>query len=362
MTISSDRRSLFWLFIAVLFFGFISLIHSILLPFVLGMFMAYFLDPAADRLERHGWSRNTATAVITVTFFVGTLLLLLLVVPVIASQLTGLIAALPQYISTLQQDYADDFSHWLGGIEGLQMDSIKDAVSQFSGVAIKVAEQFATGLFHSGMAIFNLLSLLLVTPIVAFYMLRDWDKLVARLDTYLPRPYAPTIRAQFTIIDQTLAGFIRGQLNVCLILATYYAIALSLVGLKFGILIGLMTGMLIILPYVGALFGTLTGVGVAFFQFSSYSDIGMVAGVFVCGQFMESYFLTPRMVGERVGLHPVWVIFGMLAGAALFGFVGVLLAVPATAVIGVLIRFALERYLHSSYYGAPIIQSESKVL
>ena len=335
---------------AVLFLVFIFLIRSVLLPFVLGMFMAYFLDPATDRLERSGLSRTPASLLVTVTFFLWIVLISLLIVPVIFTQLSGLIAALPEYFATLQQDYAQDLSKWLGGLPGLQVESVKSAVTDYSGVMLKFAEQFAAGVFHSGMAVVNVLSLLLVTPVVAFYLLRDWDVLVARFDDLLPRPSAETIRGQLSIINRTLAGFIRGQLNVCLILATYYAIGLSLVGLKFGILIGIMTGLLVILPYVGALFGTLTGLGVAFFQFTAYSDIGAVLAVFLLGQLIEGYMLTPRLVGERVGLHPVWIIFGMLAGAALFGFVGVLLAVPTTAVIGVLIRFALERYLQSTYY------------
>ena len=149
-----------------------------------------------------------------------------------------------------------------------------------------------------------------------------------------------------------LAGFVRGQLTVCVLLGAFYATGLSLAGLKFGILIGLGTGILIILPYVGALFGTVVGLGVAFFQFDSYQDVGMVLAVFLVGQALEGYWMTPRLVGRSVGLHPVWIIFGMLAGGALFGFVGVFLAVPTTAVIGVFIRFAISRYLESDYYQA----------
>jgi predicted PurR-regulated permease PerM len=181
-------------------------------------------------------------------------------------------------------------------------------------------------------------------------MLRDWDDIVARFDRLLPRPYEHVIREQLSIIDDTLAGFIRGQLNVCLLMSIVYGLGLTLVGLKFGIIIGLAAGLLVIVPYVGFLICFLIGMGVAFFQFDSMQDVGMVLAVFVAGQIIESNFVTPKLVGEKVGLHPVWIIFGMLAGASLFGFVGVLLAVPLTAVAGVLIRFATARYLESSYY------------
>jgi predicted PurR-regulated permease PerM len=230
------------------------------------------------------------------------------------------------------------------------MEGIKSAATNISGVMVKLVGDFLTGVLQSGIAILNLLSLILITPIVAFYLLRDWDKVVRRLDTYLPRRHAQTIREQLAIIDDTLAGFVRGQINVCLILGTFYAVGLSLAGLKFGILIGLATGLLVIFPYVGLMVGMGAGLTLAFFQFDTLQPVFTVLGVFVIGQMMEGYFFTPKLVGEKVGLHPVWVIFGMLAGAALFGFVGILLAVPATAVIGVLIRFAMQQYLHSQYY------------
>jgi predicted PurR-regulated permease PerM len=346
----TNRRFQFWLSVIVLFLVFLFLIRSVLLPFVLGMFAAYFLDPAADKLEKLGLSRTMSTLLIIVTFFLSIILLSVLVVPVVGSQFSGLVAALPEYISALERDYAQDVASWVGGMPMLQAEDLKSAASDFAGIVLKFGEQFASGIFQSGVAMLNVLSLLLITPVVAFYLLRDWDELVQRVDRLLPRQSAHIIREQLAIINTMMAGFIRGQLNVCLLIGCYYAIGLSLVGLKFGIVIGLMTGLLVILPYVGALFGTLTGLAVAFFQFQTYEEIGMVMCVFLLGQLIEGYLLTPRLVGERVGLHPVWVIFGMLAGASLFGFVGVLLAVPVTAVIGVLIRFAISRYLESGYY------------
>lgn len=312
--------------------------------------VAYFLDPAADKLQKNGLSRGIATTILTGCFFLSLLVLSLIITPVISNQFSGLVAALPDYIVTFEQTYGEQIKERLGGLGAEQMEHIKTAINNISGTAIKLGGDLVANLFLSGMALINMLSLILITPIVAFYILRDWDSIIERVDNLLPRKHAHTIREQMHIIDDTLAGFIRGQINVCLILGTYYAIGLSLAGLKFGIVIGLATGFLVIFPYVGLMLGMSIGLGVAFFQFGDMASVLTVLAVFVTGQMIEGYFITPKLVGEKVGLHPVWIIFGMLAGAALFGFVGILLAIPITAVIGVLIRFATKQYQASSYY------------
>ncbi len=345
-----NQRRLFWLAIIVGILVFLYLIRSILLPFVLGVFTAYFLDPAADRLERMGLSRGISTLIITLGFFIASCLLSITVIPAIAAQLSELILAIPGYVTDFEAEYGGRLSERFGKLAIVDMSQLKDTTATMSGFMVKLLGDFIAGVLYSGMAIVNLLSLVLITPVVAFYLLRDWDKITARLNSYLPRSEAETIREQLAIVDNILAGFLRGQLNVCIILGTFYAVGLSLAGLKFGMLIGLATGLLVIFPYVGLMVGMGTGLACAFFQFDTIEPVFTVLGVFITGQIMEGYFITPKLVGEKVGLHPVWIIFGMLSGAALFGFVGILLAVPATAVIGVFIRFALERYLKSSYY------------
>lgn len=348
------RQWLFWLSLGVLFLLFLYLIKSILLPFVVGILAAYFLDPAADRLEKTGLSRNMATAAITAAFFLLVILLCLWIPPVIIDQFAGLVETLPGYINAMSQQYGEKITHWLGALPAAQIENMQKSLSDISGALLRFAGDATLGLFQSGAVIINLLSLLLITPVVTFYLLRDWDALIARINALLPKAHAAVIREQLAIMDRTLAGFVRGQLNVCFLLAAYYGIGLSLVGLKFGLVIGVLTGFLVILPYVGMAFGLILGLGIALFQFDSYFPILMVLAVFVTGQIIEGYFITPKLVGSKVGLHPVWIIFGMLAGAALFGFVGILLAIPVTAVIGVLIRFSLSQYLQSSYYhGAP---------
>lgn len=344
------KRYFFWLALFLLFFIFIYLIRGVLLPFVLGAAIAYFLDPAADRLEKWKLSRSLATAVIMLLFFAVLTLFVLLVIPTLSEQFSGLLADMPAYLTQFEARYEAKVTHYLGALPGNYMGGLKDAASNISGAVLGMAGGVAAGIFHSGMAIVNFLSLILLTPVVAFYLLRDWDRIVAKLHSFLPRQHEKTIREQLALIDQTLSGFIRGQMNVCAMLGAFYALGLSMIGLKFGILIGLLTGFLTIIPYAGLAFGMVLGLGVALFQFDDMSQVGAVLAVFVVGQIIEGNFITPKLVGEKVGLHPVWIIFGMLVGAALFGFVGVLIAVPSAAVLGVLIRFSLGQYLQSSYY------------
>jgi predicted PurR-regulated permease PerM len=206
------------------------------------------------------------------------------------------------------------------------------------------------GLWGGGVAFFNLLSLLFITPLVAFYLLRDWDGIVAVVDDWLPRDHAPVIRAQLAAVDRVLSGFVRGQLTVCLVLGVFYALGLGLVRLDFGLVIGLATGLISFVPVFGTLVGFAVGIGVALVQFGFAWQVAAVAGVFLAGQAIEGNFLTPKLVGSRVGLHPVWTIFALLAGGALAGFTGLLLAVPAAAVIGVLSRFAVARWVASDAY------------
>lgn len=341
------RRLLFWLLVICLFFGLLYLLRAMLLPFVLGMLAAYFLDPAADRLEKWGFGRGAATATITALFFGLLILLGITLLPALANQISGLMADLPQYIARLREALI------------LQLDKLPlpDGMQEHlnaNGLIDKLlisTESLALGIFQSGMFLINIASLLIITPVVTFYLLRDWDHLIEKIDYLLPRKHAATIREQLGKIDDTLAGFIRGQLNVMLLLGCFYSLLLLSAGLKYGVIIGILSGLLIIIPYAGAGLSGIMAVAIAYLQFDGdMARVGVIAAIYIAGQMLEGYFLTPRLVGERVGLHPVWVIFGMLAGAALFGFVGVLIAVPVSAVIGVLVRFAIDRYLHSSFY------------
>lgn len=343
----SSRR--FWLFAGLGLLVFFYLVKGILLPFVVGLGVAYFLDPAADKLEKWGFSRTLATAVITLLFFALGISALVALIPVLYHQLSGLAAEIPGYVHAVQDIYMPKLDAWLATL-GQDGFAAGDTLGGFSDSIAKLSGGVLTGLLKSWTTIFSLASLVVLTPVVAFYLLRDWDQLVSKIDDLLPRDYAETIREQAREIDRTLASFVRGQLNVCALLGLLYAVGLSLAGLKFAVLIGVLAGLLVIIPYVGTVVSASLSLGIAYMQFESLGDVAVVGMIFVAGQMLEGYFLTPKLVGSRVGLHPVWVIFGMLAGGAMFGFVGVLLAVPVSAVIGVLVRYAMQRYKTSEAY------------
>ncbi len=325
-------------------------LREILLPFVAGMAVAYLLDPIADWLERRGLSRTLATVVITAMFMLVAVGTLLLLAPLLYEQMLGFIVRVPGYLSTLREFLMPLSEALVARLGADEVESVREAFAGFSERIVGWMFGVGQGLWESGLAIINLLALVFITPIVTFYLLRDWDRIVARLDALLPRAYAGVIRTQCRLIDETLAAFVRGQGLVCLILGAFYAAGLMLVGLDFGLIVGILAGLLSFIPYVGAITGFVVGVTLAFLQFDELLRVGLVVAVFIVGQVVEGNLLTPKLVGERVGLHPVWVIFGVLAGATLFGFVGVLLAVPITAIIGVVVRFAAERYQASTLF------------
>jgi len=338
-------RQLIWVGAALLaFLVLVWAFQSILPPFVIGMAVAYFLDPLCDRLQRIGLSRTLATALVTLLFVVLVGVLLALVVPLIAGEITQLFRQLPQYFQTLRTRVDELLTLMEAELDPFVLDQIQQFLT---GTKDRLTE-WITGIVRNvvtgGFALFNLLSLLLITPIVAFYLLRDWDRLIGEADGLLPPDYADTIREQAREVDRKLAGFVRGVGTVCLVLGAFYALALSIAGLNFGFVIGLLSGLISFVPFLGAFLGLIASVGMAFAQFDSYLMVALIAAIFFSGQFLEGNVLHPLLVGERVGLHPVWVIFAVMAGGVLFGLVGVLIAVPGAAVIGVGVRFAAQQY------------------
>ena len=345
------RQAIFWLLAALAFIGFLYLFRSILLPFVAGMILAYFLDPVADRLERFGLSRALATTLIVASFLVGFVVALMLVVPILVSQLAEFITRIPHYVTRLQFIVTDFDPDWLSRTLGVEPSSLREGLSGLLTQAAGFLTTLFQSLWNSGRALIDIAGLFVITPVVAFYMLLDWDRMVDRVDSLIPRDHLNTVRQIATDIDRSLAGFVRGQGTLCLVLGIYYALGLTLVGVNFGLLIGLFAGFVSFIPYVGAALGLVLAVGVALVQFwPEWHMILLVAGIFVVGQTIEGNILQPKLVGRSVGLHPVWLIFALFAFGLLFGFVGLLIAVPAAAAIGVLVRFALSRYLMSPLY------------
>jgi predicted PurR-regulated permease PerM len=343
------RTVLWWLAAGLAFLLALYLLGGIMLPFLVGMAAAYVLDPVADRLQRAGMGRTAATMTLTVLFFAALVPLVLLLLPVLVDQVADLATRLPGYLEELRGRIVRVLEA-LNREDLVQELSVQGLVSRFSERALSFVGAAATNVVQSSLAVLNLLSLLFVTPIVTFYLLRDWDRMVAAVLRVVPPRSLPLAGRLGAEVDEVLAGFLRGQGLVCLFLATFYAAGLSLVGLQHGAIIGLLTGLFSFIPYVGMLAGVAVGLTVALFQFSTLWPVALVAGVFALGQFIEGNFLTPRVVGARIRLHPVWVIFAVLAGTALFGLAGTFLATPVAAVIAVLVRFGVERWRGSAYF------------
>lgn len=350
--LTASRRLWLWGGILAAMVAAIWLLSPVLFPFLVGLAIAYVLDPVVDKVERWGVRRTFATALVMAAFFFILAAIILLLSPILVDQVSGLTRWVAQGIEELQgliRPYLEEYLN-----QPQQKPDGKGAESiGIATQAIKWAGGMAGQLVQGGIAVFNILSLLFITPVVAFYLLRDWDRIVATVGMWLPRDRAPTIRKLLQEIDSRMAGFLRGQALVCVLLGVFYAAGLTLVGLSYGLIIGLITGLVSFVPYIGMLVGAGVGLSVAFFQFDSLWMVAAVAGVFMLGQIIEGNFVSPILVGDRVGLHPVWLMLAVMAGGALFGFVGVLIAVPVAAAIAVLLRFALEKYLESPLYRGP---------
>lgn len=348
---SLRRQALFWIGAVLVLILFLFVFSSVLLPFFAGMILAYFLDPVADRLERLGMSRIWATLIILVAFVILLIVGLAVLVPILANQLADFIARVPDYFARLQGLVTSFDIEWLSTRIGMEPQGLEEGISSIFAGGSGMVTTLLASLWSGGQALVDIVGLLVVTPVVAFYMLLDWDKMVARIDQLVPRNNVETVRQIARDIDASVAGFVRGQGTLCLILGAMYAIALTLVGLNFGLLIGMFAGLISFIPYVGSMVGLVLSVGVAFVQFwPDWPMVALVAAIFFGGQFIEGNILQPNLVGKSIGLHPVWLMFALFAFGYLFGFVGLLIAVPAAAAVAVLVRFAIGRYEASPLY------------
>jgi predicted PurR-regulated permease PerM len=346
-----ERQVVFWVAALAVFVAVVWLLSAVLLPFVAGMVLAYLLDPIARRAEGLGIGRGLSALIIVTLVIVALVVVTMAVAPVVAQQFAAFMDNLPGYLAKLQSLVSDPSRPWLDKIFGGQLPdtgkSVGSLVTQSSGFIAG----FLASIWSGGRAVFSLLSLMIITPVVAFYLLLDWDRVVATVDHWIPLQHRETVHGLARDIDNAIAGFVRGQAVVCLCLAAFYAVGLTLTGLNSGFLIGLMTGLLSFIPFVGAASGFLVAAIVAVAQFwPDWTSMLMVAGVFVIGQGLEGYVLSPKLVGAKVGLHPVWMMFALLAFGYLLGFIGLLIAIPLAATIGVLARFALRKYTESPIY------------
>lgn len=352
------EKAYWWLAITAVFFAFVWLFKSILLPFVAGIAIAYFLDPLADWMERRRLPRALAALLSLIAFCIVAVAGALLLLPVVKSQIVELSARMPAIIEQVQAWLIAALGYLKDVLTEEDFQRLRSALASQAGSSIQMATDLIKGLLNRGIAFFEFLSVLFVTPVVAFYLLRDWDRMISHLDGLIPLEHRQTVHTQMARIDDTLAGFARGQASVCVLLGLGYGGALALAGLPFGFTVGLAAGLVSFVPYLGSIFGLVASIGLALLEFDDPLRIAIVAAIFVVGQMIEGNYLTPKLVGERVRLHPVWVIFALFAGGSLLGFLGMLIALPVAAVLGVLARFLIDQYRTSTLYEGSVPNQE----
>ena len=342
-SLKPTRPAYFWLVTLALFTIAIVLLRDVLLPFVAGLALAYLLDPLVTRLERIGMHRAAATLLILAVFFLGVITLLLLAIPIIVTEIAILIDKLPAYIARLQALVLDPSRPALGKIIDAGLAEAERSSGELASVGAGWLTQFLSSLWAEGRMLVSIFSLLVVTPIITAYLVHDWNRILVALDNLVPVAQRPTVRALAREIDGTISAFLRGQGTICLMLAAFYALALRSLGLNHGLVIGVLAGLLGFIPYFGSLTGLVLSVSVAIVQFGlTWPPILIVLGIFLVGQTIADYVLAPYFVGSKVHLNPVWLLFALFSFGYLFGFIGLLIAVPLAAAIGVLVRFALR--------------------
>jgi predicted PurR-regulated permease PerM len=348
---NTSRPILFWIATFAATTAVVVLLHQVLLPFVAGMVLAYLLDPLANRLERLGLNRAVATLAIVAFAVTFITVIIILTVPVVIREFSHFVEQFPLYVRRLHMLANDPDRPWLSKVVGEGLGETERSIGELTKFANGWLDSILRSVWSGGRSLISILSIGIVTPIVACYLLYDWNKMVATIDNWVPPAHQETVQALAREIDKTISGFVRGQSTLCLVLAVYYALALRLIGLEHGILIGITAGLISFIPYLGSLSGLIVSTGIAIAQFSpDWRPIWLVPAVFVVGQSLADYVLAPYLVGRRVHLNPVWVMFALFAFGYLFGFVGLLIAVPLASAIGVLTRFALRTYYASSLY------------
>ena len=360
---SAQRQFMFWGLALAAFIAILVYLGSVILPFALGMVVAYLLNPLVRRLCVAGLSRRFAVLTILVAFLLLIVLFGVAVGPLLYREIVELVNNVPDYINRLWTFIEPASQRVLAVIDPDKAFNVRATITEQMGPSLSVANTVLLGVVAGGQAVLHVVSIIVIMPIVAYFMMKEWNYITSRIEGLIPLDRKDTVQELLREIDRKLSGFIRGQLSVMFLLGISYAIALTLLGVKYGFLIGLMSGLLSVIPLVGSTIGFITGISVAFFQSGGdWIYIAMVAGVFLCGQLIEGNFLTPVLVGESIGLHPLWIFFALLAGGTLFGILGMVLAVPMAAIISVLLGFGIRQYKLSPFYmGHSLPRPETRI-
>lgn len=345
-----NQRYLLFLCVFVICAVFLYVLRSVLLPFVVGIVLAYFLDPLVSKVSKNSCtSRTVATTIVMGIALLILLPLLILLCSAVFSQAAEYAAKLPEYA----RSFAQRILPLLGEIKehfGLSYGNVENVLQENMANYLKIVGKVLQSIVSNGFAFINILSLLLISPVVAFYMLRDWHKFTAKIQGLIPQKHKQTVLAGMQEVNRIISGYLRGQALVCLCLGSYYSCGLWLVGLEMGVFVGFLAGIISFIPYVGSISGFLMAMALVITQYGTLPKIAAVLVVFGIGQFVEGNFLTPKLVGENIGLHPVWVMFALLAGGVLLGLLGMIIAVPCAAIIGVLLKYLIKNYKQSPMY------------
>jgi len=345
------RPIVFWTAMLASVIAVVILLRGALLPFVAGTVLAYLLNPIVGRIERLGINRLLGTLAVVVTVVLTIAVFMFLTIPTIVNELSYFVESLPLYLRRLRALATDPSRPWLSKIVGEGLGEAERSLGDLTYVAASWMGTFLQSIWSGGQALISIASLTVVAPVVASYLIYDWNRMIAAIDRWVPPVYRETVRGLASEIDGTIRGFVRGQSLLCLVLAIFYASALSLIDLKHGALIGIASGLLSFIPYLGALSGLVISICVAIAQFwPNWTPVFLVLAVFFVGQSLGDYVLAPYLVGRNVHLNPVWMMFALFAFGYLFGFVGLLIAGPLAAAIGVLMRFAFRQYYASPLY------------
>jgi len=332
-------------FIGIFILYFLYIIRSVLPPFIIGAAIAYFTHHLVDKMEAKQASRSLASMLIVILLILIVIVLIIFIIPLIYNQFIALAKEFSYYIQSFSEFFSLKVTEF---IDFLDINGLEDArvyISQYSKGLVNIFTKIINNLIASSMAFFNILSILVITPVTTYYFLHDWHKIINTIEKYIPNSKRKTVRILFKEIDKMLSSYIKGQFNVCMVLGIFYAVLLTIVGLEFGLIIGILAGLLTFIPYLGAFLGAAIGLFTGYFQWGlDFVHLATVLGVFGVGQFLEGSFVTPRLIGQKIGLHPMWIIFALFVGGALMGFAGIILALPMAAIIGVIVRFFLKQY------------------
>ena len=349
--LKSSTHIIFWIATTILFVLSILLFKAVLLPFVMGIAVAYLLNPIVTKFGDVGIARGPASIMILFSFLIFMLAFIGVVSPIVYRELSLFSDDLPTYIEEfwkLMRPVTALIEEYIGGVDQANLENI---LKENAGSATQAAKMIIGKIAAGGQAVVDVISVAVFMPIVAYFMMKEWPNVTRWIHDLMPRHSQEVITGLLKQIDGKLSGFVRGQISVAMVLGVSYAVMLTLAGLKYGFMIGLMSGVLSVIPMVGSAVGLIVSVAVAWFQSGGEPTfVLLIAGIFLGGQVIEGNFLTPKLVGDSVGLHPLWVFFALLAGGSLLGVLGMFLAVPVAAVVGVLLSFALQKYKQSAYY------------